>query len=85
MVELDPYASEIVKMIFKLAGEGIKLPKIADVLNEMWDIPRAKYQYEVLKMESNHLQHLADKWNSSMVWDIVTDLEYCGYSVNLTY
>ena len=85
VVELDPYASEIVKMMFKLAGEGMKLPKIADVLNEMGVIPRAKYQYEVLKMKSNHLQHLADRWNSSMVWDIVTDLEYCGHSVNLTY
>ena len=84
-VELDPYASEIVRMIFKWAGEGIKPPQIANKLNEMGVYPRSKYQIEVLKIPSNHQWRMSEKWTSSMVWSLLCDREYKGDSVNLEF
>lgn len=85
VVELDPYASGIVKMIFELACEGMKMPEIANQLNEMGILPRSKYQIEVLKVPSNHKWRMGEKWNSPMVGSILNDIEYCGHSVNLQY
>lgn len=84
-VELDPYASKIVRKIFDLALDGVKPPAITKILNEEKILPRAKYQYEVLKLNSNHLSHLTDTWRCPMVHMILKDIEYCGHSLNLSH
>ncbi|MCM1131378.1 MAG: recombinase family protein [Roseburia sp.] len=84
-VELDPYASGIVRRIFDLALDGVKPPAITKILNQEKILPRAKYQYEVLKLSSNHLSHLTDTWRCPMVHMILRDIEYCGHSINLSY
>lgn len=84
-VELDPYASKIVRRIFEQAIQGISMPQIAKMLNDDNILPRAKYYHDVLKLPSNHSHHLADKWDSAMVNNILRDKEYCGHSLNLTY
>ena len=84
-VELDSYASKIVRRIFEQAIEGVSMPEIAKMLNEDNILPRAKYYHDVLKLPSNHKHHLASKWDSAMVNSILRDKEYCGHSLNLTH
>lgn len=80
--QIDEYSSSIVKFIFDLASNGKTTTEISKILNENNILTRSKYAVEVLKLKPLNKKP-SEQWNTSKVWEIIKDYEYCGHSVNL--
>lgn len=81
---IDETSANIVRMLFDLVGnKGLTLQKVADILNEKQVPTRSYYATEILGLKPLN-QSPAREWNAEKVWEIVTDYEYCGHSLNWT-
>lgn len=79
---IDERSSQIVKKIFDLiANKNLSTCKVAEILNEESTPTRSYYATEVLGLKPLEKEP-AEKWNASKVWEVATDYEYCGHSVN---
>ena len=81
---IDETSANIVKMLFDLVGnKGITLQKVADILNEKKVPTRSYYATKILGLKPLN-KAPSKEWNAEKVWEIVTDYEYCGHSINWT-
>ena len=81
---IDEASANIVRMLFDLVGnKGLTLQKVADILNERNIPTRSYYATEILGLKPLN-KSPAKEWNAEKVWEIVTDYEYCGHSLNWT-
>jgi hypothetical protein len=55
--------------------------KVADILNKEGVLTRSLYAVQILGLKGLN-KVPATKWNGEKVWEIVTDYEYCGHSIN---
>ena len=80
---VDEQSANIVKKIFDLiADKDLTTKAVAKLLNDEKVLTRSQYAVNVLKLKPLH-KNSARCWDESKVWEIVTDIEYCGHSVNL--
>ena len=79
---IDPYASEIIKRIFREYITGKEPRRIVRELNREGILPRAKYIDEVICKKHKYVR-ANDKWSNSMLTQIIKDYEYCGHVINL--
>lgn len=80
---IDGYSSNVVKMIFNcIAFKNFSLNKVAQILNENGVLTRSNYATKILNLKPLN-KVSANKWNAQKVWEIATDYEYCGHSLNL--
>ena len=79
--QIDPYASDIVKLIFELVPKH-GMSGTARYLNDEGILTRSQYQTQVLKLKPLNKKP-AVKWSASAVSEVVSDYEYCGHIVNL--
>ena len=81
---IDEVSANIVRLIFDLVGnKGLTLQKVADILNDREIPTRSYYATEVLGLKALNANP-AKEWNAEKVWEIATDYEYCGHSLNWT-
>ena len=81
---IDEASANVVRMIFDLVGnKGITLQKVADLLNENEIPTRSYYATKILGLKALNPSP-AKEWNAEKVWEIATDYEYCGHSINWT-
>ena len=81
---IDEVSANIVRLIFDLVGnKGITLQKVADLLNDREVPTRSYYATKVLGLKALNASP-AKEWNAEKVWEIATDYEYCGHSLNWT-
>lgn len=79
---IDEYSANIVRRIFDYIGnQGLSTCKVAEILNQEGVLTRSLYAVEVLGLKGLN-KVPAKKWNGEKVWEIVTDYEYCGHSIN---
>lgn len=79
---IDEYSANIVKRIFDYIGnQGMSTCKVADILNQEGVLTRSLYAVQILGLKGLN-KVPATKWNGEKVWEIVTDYEYCGHSIN---
>ncbi len=81
---IDEYSAEIVKRAFNLvANENLSTLEVAEIYNAEGVPTRSYYQTQILGLKSLH-RVPAKKWVGTAIWEIVSDYEYCGHSVNWT-
>jgi len=81
---IDEVSANIVRLIFDLVGKkGITLQNVADILNDRGVPTRSYYATKVLGLKALNASP-AKEWNAEKVWEIATDYEYCGHSLNWT-
>ena len=81
---VDEVSANIVKMIFDLIGnQGVTPQKVAELLNEKQIPTRSLYATKVLGLKALNANP-AKEWNAEKVWEIASDYEYCGHSLNWT-
>lgn len=79
---IDPYASEIIKRIFKDYVAGKEPRMIVRELNREGILPRAIYMDRVICKKNKYVR-AKEKWNNGMITNIIKDYEYCGHVINL--
>ncbi|MFR1524181.1 MAG: recombinase family protein [Bacilli bacterium] len=79
---IDPYASEIIKRIFRDYVAGKKPRMIVRELNREKILPRAIYMDRVICKKNKYVR-ASEKWNNGMIVNIIKDYEYCGHIINL--
>lgn len=81
---VDSYSASIVKRAFSLIDQHkYSCCKVAEIFN-MESIPtRSYYATEVLGLKALN-KNPSRMWTAEKVWEIVTDYEYCGHSLNWT-
>ena len=79
---IDPYASEIIKRIFKDYVAGKEPRMIVRELNREGILPRAIYMDRVICKKNKYVR-AKEKWNNGMITNIIRDYEYCGHVINL--
>ena len=84
-VEIDPYASKVVKEIFTLICGGTKISEIVKMLNDRGELIRGEYKKKIRKLAANYTMTKHFKWTPAMIASIIRDYEYCGHSINLKY
>ena len=81
---VDEASANIVRTLFDLVGnKGLTLQKVADILNERKIPTRSYYATEILGLKALN-KSPSKEWNAQKVWEIATDYEYCGHSLNWT-
>ena len=81
---IDEVSANVVRLIFDLVGnKGLTLQKVADILNDRQVPTRSYYATQVLGLKALNANP-AKEWNAEKVWEIATDYEYCGHSLNWT-
>jgi hypothetical protein len=81
---IDEVSANVVRLIFDLVGnKGFTPQKVAELLNEIEVPTRSLYAVQVLGLKPLNANP-AKEWNAEKVWEIATDYEYCGHSVNWT-
>ena len=81
---IDEVSANIVRLIFDFVGnKGLTLQKVADLLNDREVPTRSYYATKVLGLKALNANP-AKEWNAGKVWEIATDYEYCGHSLNWT-
>lgn len=82
---IDPEAAAVVRKIFDLAIEGVKVGEIAKTLN-IENIPTPAVYYQRKHPESKKFRHLSEekRWDYSAVLKILTRYAYTGASVGHT-
>ena len=81
---IDEVSASVVRLIFDLVGnKGLTLQKVADILNDREIPTRSYYATKVLGLKALNANP-AKEWNAEKVWEIATDYEYCGHSLNWT-
>lgn len=81
---IDEWSSSVVIRIFHLiADENMSTFQVANLLNEEGVMTRAIYQTQVLGLKALN-KNPSNKWTAAKVWEIATDIEYCGHSLNWT-
>lgn len=87
-LSIDEASSAVVKEIFNLANNGYNLNQIAKLFNEKKIYSLQFYKKFILGIEVNadikKLQDNPINWNSTLIRNILRDIEYCGHAVNLT-
>lgn len=79
-ITIDPYASEIVKLIFKLAQEGYTAVAITKELNKRGILNPSQYA-KLKKGSTDSIK--APNWNSGVIVSILRDEAYTGKFTNL--
>ena len=82
--KIDPYASEIIKRIFRDYVAGKEPRMIVRELNREGILTKAKYIDEVICKKHKYVRK-NDKWTQQMINQTIKDYEYCGHVVNLRY
>ena len=82
--KIDPYASEIIKRIFRDYVAGKEPRMIVRELNREGILTKAKYIDEVICKKHKYVRK-NDKWTHQMIHQTIKDYEYCGHVVNLRY
>ena len=79
---IDNFSACIVKKIFNLIGNyHLTTTEVASILNSENIPTRSYYATKVLGLKPLQ-KNPAREWNSSKVWEIAKDYEYCGHSLN---
>lgn len=79
---IDPYASEIIRRIFKDYISGKEPRMIVRELNQEGILPRAIYMDRVVCKKKKYVR-AGEEWNNGMITNIIKDYEYCGHVINL--
>ncbi len=82
---IDPEAATVVRKIFDLAIEGVKVGEIAKILN-IEDIPTPAVYYQRKHPDSKKFRYLSEekRWDYAAVLKILTRYAYTGASVGHT-
>ena len=78
---IDEYSANVVKRIFNEYASGKARKDIVNDLNKDNILTKSKYNHYLTN--KNRYINVKDKWSRNMVWEILTDIEYCGTAVNL--
>ena len=81
---IDPYASEIIKRIFRDYVAGKEPRMIVRELNSEGILTKAKYIDDVICKKHKYVRK-NDKWTQQMINQTIKDYEYCGHVVNLRH